>query len=254
MKLNFAKTIKDVQRLVVKHSPEILTGIGIAGMGTAVVLAINATPKAVRLMEEAKQEQEVDKLTPIETIKATWKCYVPTAVSCIGGAACIICAQTVNVRRSAALAAAYKLSETALIDYREQVIETLGEAKEKVIQDKVAEKQVEKSPITEHEIIRTKRGNTRCYDPLSDRYFYSDHELIRRAANNVNDRLLHSICGDANVNDFYDELDLPYTDLGDKMGWTTDYLVKLHIGSMIADDGEPVIVVGHEHPPRYLGY
>lgn len=254
MKLNFTKAIKDAQRFVVKHSPEILTGIGVAGMGTAVVLAIKATPKAVRLMEEAKQEKGVDELTPIETIKATWKCYIPTAASCLGGAACIIGAQAVNTKRGAALAAAYKLSETALTEYREQVIETIGEAKEKVVQEKVAEKQVEKSPVTEHEIIRTKRGNTRCFDPLSSRYFYSDLEVIRRAANNINEGLLHSICGEATVNDFYDELDLPYTDLGDKMGWTTDSLLKLHIGSMVASDGEPVIVVGHEHPPRYLGY
>ena len=254
MKLNFAKAINDAKRLVVKHSPEILTGIGIAGMVTSTVLAVKATPKAVRLMEEAKHEQEVEKLTPIETVKATWKCYIPAAVSGIGGAACIIGAQTVNMKRSAALLAAYKLSETALVEYKDQVVEVLGEAKEKVIQEKVAEKQVEKSPVAEREIIRTKRGNTRCYDPLSDRYFYSDLELIRRAENTVNEHLLHSICGDATVNDFYDELDLPHTDLGDNMGWTTDRLVKLHIGSMIADDGEPVIVVGHENPPRYLEY
>lgn len=254
MKLNFAKAINDAKRLVVKHSPEILTGIGLAGMVTSTVLAVKATPKAVRLMEEAKHEQEVEKLSLIETVKATWKCYIPAAVSGIGGAACIIGAQTVNMKRSAALLAAYKLSETALVEYKDQVIETLGEAKEKVIQEKVAEKQVEKSPVTEREIIRTKRGNTRCYDPLSDRYFYSDLELIRRAENTMNERLLHSICGDATVNDFYDELDMPHTDLGDSMGWNTDRLVKLHIGSMIADDGEPVIVVGHENPPRYLEY
>ena len=254
MKLNFAKAAKDAQRLLAKHSPEILTGIGIAGMVTSTVLAVKATPKAVRLMEQAREEQEVERLTPIDTVKATWKCYIPAVVSGVGGAACIIGAQTLNMKRGAALAAAYKLSETALTEYREQVVETLGEAKEKIIQEKVAEKKVEAAPVTEREIIRTKRGNTRCYDPLSDRYFYSDLEIIRRAENTINEHLLHSICGDATVNDFYDEIDLPHTDLGDNMGWNTDRLVKLHIGSMVASDGEPVIVVGHEHPPRYLGY
>ena len=254
MKLNFAKAINDAKRLVVKHSPEILTGIGIAGMVTSTVLAVKATPKAVRLMEEARHEQEVEKLSPVETVKATWKCYIPAAVSGIGGAACIIGAQAVNMKRSAALLAAYKLSETALVEYKDQVIETLGEAKEKVIQEKVDEKKVEAARIEEREIIRTKRGNTRCYDPLSDRFFYSDLEIIRRAENTINERLLHSICGEATVNDFYDELDLPHTDLGDEMGWNTDRLAKLHIGSMVADDGNPVIVVGHERPPRYLGY
>lgn len=254
MKLNFARAINDAKKLVVKHSPEILTGIGIAGMITSTVLAVKATPKAVRLMEEAKQEQGTDHLKPVDVVKATWKCYIPAVVSGVGGAACIIGAQTVNVRRSAALAAAYKLSETALMDYREKVVETIGEAKEKIVQEKVAEKQVESAPVAEREIIRTRRGNTRCYDPLSDRFFYSDLEVIRRAENTINERLLHSICGEATINELYDELDLPRTDLGDTMGWNTDRLVKLHIGSMVASDGKPVIVMGHEHPPLYLGY
>ena len=254
MKLNFAKAIKDAQRLAAKHSPEILMGIGIGGMITTTILAVRATPKAVRLMEDAKKEQEVEKLKPLDTVKATWKCYIPAAVTGVGSVACLICSQKVNAKRNAALAAAYKLSETALTEYREQVVETFGEAKEKVIHEKIAEKQIEAAPITEHEIIRTKRGTTRCYDPLSDRYFYSDLELIRRAENTINEHLLHSICGEATINDFYDELDLPHTDLGDRMGWNTDMLVKLHIGSMVANDGKPVIVMGHEHPPRYLGY
>ena len=256
MKLNFAKAINDAKRLVVKHSPEILTGIGVASMAMSTVLAIKATPKAVRLMEEAKKEKEVDKLTPIDTVKATWKCYIPTAASLAGGMACIIGGQTVSMKRSAALLAAYKLSETALVEYKDQVIETLGEAKEKVIQEKVAEKQIQKTPVKEDEIIHTGKGHTRCFDPLSSRYFYSDLEVIRRAANTVNEDLLHSMCGEVTVNDFYDELNLPHTDpsIGDRMGWNTDAIIKLHIGALVDENGNPVIVVGHENPPRYLGY
>ena len=37
-----------------KHSPEILTGIGITGMITTTVLAVKATPKALELIEESK--------------------------------------------------------------------------------------------------------------------------------------------------------------------------------------------------------
>lgn len=254
MKPNFAKTIRSARRLVVKHSPEILTGIGVASMASAVVLAVRATPKAIRLMEEVKKEQEVDKLTPIDTIKATWKCYIPAAVSCIGGAACVIGAQAVNVKRGAALAAAYKLSETALSEYKEQVIETIGEAKEKAVQEKVAEKQLEKTPAKEEDYIHTGKGHTRCFDPLSSRYFYSDLEVIRRAANTVNEYLLHSMCGEATVNEFYDELNLSHSDLGESMGWNTDAIIKLNISALVDDNGNPVIVVGHENPPRYLGY
>ncbi len=39
-----------------KHSPEILTGIGIAGMITTTVMAVKATPKALILLEEKKDD------------------------------------------------------------------------------------------------------------------------------------------------------------------------------------------------------
>ena len=35
-----------------KHSPEILTGIGIAGLLSSTVLAVKATPKAIILRDE----------------------------------------------------------------------------------------------------------------------------------------------------------------------------------------------------------
>ena len=47
---------KSFGKSVSKHSPEILTGIGIAGSITTTVLAIKATPKAVRLVDQKKEE------------------------------------------------------------------------------------------------------------------------------------------------------------------------------------------------------
>ena len=53
-----AKIFKQLAASVRKHSPAVLTGIGIAGMVTAAVLAVKATPKAMRLIEAKKQEQQ----------------------------------------------------------------------------------------------------------------------------------------------------------------------------------------------------
>ena len=79
-----------------KRSPEILIGIGIAGMVTTTVLAVKATPKALELINDKKDELEVEKLTPIETVKATWKCYVPAAVSGAVSIACLLGSHSVN--------------------------------------------------------------------------------------------------------------------------------------------------------------
>ena len=46
--------IKNAKLFLSKRSPEILVGIGIAGMITAAVLAVRATPKALKLIKKEK--------------------------------------------------------------------------------------------------------------------------------------------------------------------------------------------------------
>ena len=69
MNKNIEKFCKNVRNGIIKHGPEILTGIGIAGMLTTTVLAVKGTTKAVRLLDERKYELETDKLTVKETVK-----------------------------------------------------------------------------------------------------------------------------------------------------------------------------------------
>ena len=67
MKLNVSKLCKDAKTIVSKRSPEILTGLGIAGMVTTTVLAVRATPKALKLIEDAQYEKR-ESLTVSEKI------------------------------------------------------------------------------------------------------------------------------------------------------------------------------------------
>ena len=59
-KQSLASIAKGVRTAMKKHSPEILTGIGIAGMITTTVMAVKATPKALILLEEKKDELYTD--------------------------------------------------------------------------------------------------------------------------------------------------------------------------------------------------
>ena len=112
--MNLSNMVKSVGATMKKHSPEILTGIGVAGMIATTVMAVKATPKAILLINEKEVELKVEKLTLAETVKTTWKCYIPAAITGVSSIACIIGASSVNARRNAALATAYTLSETAL--------------------------------------------------------------------------------------------------------------------------------------------
>lgn len=126
---------KSVRTAVKKHSPEILTGIGIAGMITAAVMAVKATPKALTLIEKKKNEMDTNELKTVDTVKAAWPCYIPAAVVGSISVACLIGASSTNLRRNTALATAYTLSESTLKEYQEKVVEIVGKKKEQAMQD-----------------------------------------------------------------------------------------------------------------------
>lgn len=250
-KTNLATISANVCRFVSRRSPEILMGIGISGMITTTVLAVKATPKALELIEEKKQEELVDKLTPLEVVKVAWKPYIPALVTCVVSTSCLIGASSVNAKRNAALATAYKLSETALTEYREKVIETIGEKKERTVRDRVAEERVKKNPVSKNEVIVTGNGKTLCFDPISGRYFMCSIEVIKRAENELNKQMLHDISGYVSLNEFYDELGLDHTSIGDDLGWNTDQLIDIAFSSQLNDNGEPSVVLDYLVAPRY---
>ena len=252
-KADVSKFFKDVRGSMVKHSPEILTGVGITGMVTTTILAVKATPKALQKIEEKKDEVCENELKPIEVVQATWKCYIPAATTGVFSIACLIGASSVNARRNAALATAYKISETAIAEYRDKVVETVGEKKEKTIREKISKDRIEKTPIKPAEVIDTKKGNTLCFDPLSGRYFKSDRDKILKAENEMNRQMLHDINGYASLNEWYNELGLESIDIGDDIGWTAYNLIKIEFDPALTTEGEPCLAIYYVNPPKY-GY
>lgn len=263
-KSNLTKFVKNTRTMLVKHSPEILTGIGVAGMVTSTILAVKATPKAMQLIEQEREYREIDRqngidecfapqeISAVDMVKLCWKCYIPATVTGIASIACIIGASSVNARRNAALATAYKLSETALSEYREKVVETIGDKKERLVRDAVAKEKIDKDPVSKNEVIITEKGNTLCYDGISGRYFKSDIDLIKKAVNELNRQML--VDGYVSLNEFYDELGLDHIRLGYDLGWKIDNgLIEIDFSSQLAEDGTPCIVVNYSIAPEY-GY
>ena len=249
-KQNAARVVHALKETFEKRTPEILTGIGIAGMVTTTILAVKATPKAVLLLNDRKDELETKKLPVMEVVKTTWKCYIPAAVTCGASIACLIGASSVNLKRNAALATAYKLSETALAEYRDAVVETIGEKKERTVRDKVAEERIKKNPVTKSDVIVTGNGTTLCFDAISGRYFQSSMQKIESAKNKINERML---CENyVSLNDLYDELGMEPTKIGEDLGWNifTDRLIDISFSSQLADDGTPCLVMDYSVAPR----
>jgi hypothetical protein len=233
-----------------KHSPEILTGIGIAGMIATTILAVKATPKALILIEEKKDQENAGKLAPIELVKTTWKYYVSASVTCGISIFCLIGASSVNVGRNAVLAAAYTLSESALKEYREKVLETIGAKKERAVRDAIVKDKIDKNPVSSQEIIITPNGNTLCYDVISGRYFKSDIEKLKKVENKLNRRMISEMY--VSLNDFYYEIGLRDTKMGDDLGWSVSRgFIDLCFSSQLADDGTPCLVLDYHVAPQY---
>ena len=226
-KQTISNALKGAEKALKKHSPEILTGIGIAGMIATTISAVKATPKALRLIDE-KEIQENKRLTTAEVVLTTWKCYIPAAVTGALSVACLIGASAVSLKRNAALATAYTISETALKDYREKAVEVVGEKKEQAIRDAIAKDKLAGNPVDDKQIVMTGSGDTLCYDVLSGRYFKSDIEKIRKAINDLNRDMLSEQY--VSLNDLYYAIGLPDIKLGNDLGWNID---KGYIGGTV---------------------
>lgn len=250
-KPNIKDLARKAQGKIVHHSPEILIGVGIAGMVTSTILAVKATPKALQLIEEAKTEKQ-DELTKIEVVKATWKCYIPATVTGVVAAGCLIGGNKVNLRRNAALATAYKLSETAFTEYREKVVETIGEKKEKAVKEKIMKDHIDKNPINKSSVIITGKGDVACRDSIGGREFTTSVDSIKKAEIAINRKLVSGANSYVSLNEFYYELGLDGTESGEKLGWNVDDgYVEIEFNTFFDENlSEPVIVLYYSVAPK----
>lgn len=254
MNTKLSNVIKTTKGFLSKHNPEILTGIGITGMITTTVLAVKATPKALELIGNRKEElgyprDSEERLTVKETVKVAWRPYIPAGLLCVASVSCLIGASAVNAKRNAALATAYAISERTLIRYRDKVIDTIGEKKEKEVREKVAQDEVNEKPVSNSQIIIASKGNTLCMDSISGRYFKSDLDQIRKVVNELNRKMLNE--NYISLDEFYYELGLEPIKNGSYLGWNVyDGLIDLDFNTCLAED-EPCVVIDHKVSPRY---
>lgn len=250
--MNIKNMAKSVWAGAKKHSPEILIGMGIAGAASSVIFAVKATPKAMFLLEEKRQELGVENLEAKEIIKTAAPVYIPTAVSFGVSVACIVGASSVNARRNAALTAAYTLSESTLRTYRDKVLETVGEDKEREIRQKAAIEQQQSTPEPQTLVVSSAAGQLKCFDSLSGRYFVSTKNEIDKAVNEFNRQLRDDMR--ISLNDWYDLIGLDTNKLGDMLGWDIERgYVETCYTSRLDEDGLPCLVVNYVEPPHYIG-
>ncbi len=230
-----------------KHSPEILTAIGITGMIASTVLAVKATPKATNIINSKKEEYEEEDIPNIELVKAVWKYYVPSVVLTASSAVCIVCAGTINVKRNIALSTAYTITEKTLTNFKNKATEMLGEEKVEEIKTEIAKDQIKDKQSSD--IIISSKGDILCYDVAFDRLFKSDIATIEKAVNRVNKDMLDEMY--VSLNDLYYELGIKNIPIGDDVGWNINTgLIEVYFSAMLTDDDIPCVVLNYSVSPK----
>ena len=99
-------------------------------------------------------------------------------------------------------------------------------------------------------ILTEKGGNTICYDVLSGRYFKSDRDKIMQAMNKLNRQMRDE--NYVTLNEFYYELGLDGTKMGDMLGWNIDKgYIDLNFSSHLDANGTPCLVIDYQVAPVY---
>lgn len=249
------KFLKSGVNFVKKNSSTILKTIGITGLMYGAYHIGKVSDKALDHAKADSVEKYGDEesYTKVDYVKSTWKHYLPAVVSITAGAACVIGAEKIDHKKNAALATAYALSVDTAKNfelYKDKVVETLGEKKAAAIQQKADEELLKRHPVEKTEVYNTGKGNHRCYDKISGRYFISDVNTIQSAVNALNHEMNNTFY--VSLNDFYYQIGLKEVKIGDMLGWNAnDGLIEVIFDAVVAEDGTPCIVIDYAISPKY---
>lgn len=243
--MNLAHLTQRAAKLAIDSSPGILTSIGVVGTITTAVLAGRASFHAARVITLKEADDEVRGTLPSDPkelmksrIDLVWQLYIPPAATGAATIACIIAANRVGARRAAGMAAAYSILERSAQEYKEKVVEKIGERKEEAIRDEIIQDRITANWDDSIEVHGKPEGEI-FYDKYSDRYVWQTAEGIRSAINDLNQAILHQ--GYATAADLYYMLNMPAPAWSHEVGWNSDAkLMEARFSSALTPAGKPV--------------
>lgn len=237
------------QLFVKRNSTTILTVVGAVGVVATTVTAVKATPKALLLLEQAKEEKG-EELTKLEVVKIAGPVYLPSVAIGVGTIACIFGANVLNKRSQASLMSGYALIDGAYKDYRKKVDELYGNEAGEQVRAELAKDNYDE---TEHKQIE--ENNRLYYDFYSGRYFEATPYAVKRAEYEINRTLM--LDDGVYLNEWYQLLDLEPLEHGWDFGWAAcansdmywQTWIDFHHEVTTMDDGLECIIVSFSQEP-----
>lgn len=229
--------------LLKKHSPTILTTVGVVGVVAAGVFASRATLKLEPIVEQAKtnletvhelaegdhyktKQERINDLARVYTHAAIdlTKLYGPSLLLAAGSISCIVGAQGIMHKRNAGLLVSLKAAESVYSKYRQRVIDELGVDQERDIFANVTER--EETDEKGKKTIVAELGDglnapyAKIFDDTHSNWRNDPHLNLYylQAVNQQMNDLLHAR-GHVFLNEVYEALEFEHTTAGAVTGW-----------------------------------
>ena len=193
MKEKLMKTYKKVELKAIKHSPELLAGVGVVGVVGSLVMACKATTKLSDILDESKEQLDKIKevaadpayeekysqddakkdttITYVQTAMKVTKLYAPSVILCASSLGCLLASNNILKKRNAALSAAYMTVDKSFKEYRKRVADRFGEEVEKEIRYNIKAEEITKVDEDGNEVTET----VKIMDGTDDPNSYSDY-------------------------------------------------------------------------------
>ena len=257
MKEKLMNVYNGVKGKVEKHSPEILMGVGVVGVVATTVTACRATMKLNDILDECVETRDKIKsvqenpayddrysdedaqkdltINYVQTGVKIAKLYAPSVALGVLSVGCLVGSHSVMQKRNAALSAAYLTVDKSFKEYKQRVIDRVGEEVEKEIRYGIKAEEVVETVTDEDgnettvtETVKMMNPNlysdyARFFDEASP-YWQKDPEynlvFLKAQQQYANDLLRAK--GRLFLNDVYDMLGIEKTKAGQIVGWVYD--------------------------------
>lgn len=257
MKEKFVGLYNGVKGKVEKHSPEILLGVGVVGVVATTVTACKATMKLNDILDECTEtrdkikevasnpnyedrytEEDAQKdltINYVQTGVKIAKLYAPSVALGVFSVGCLLGSHNVMQKRNAALSAAYLTVDKSFKEYKQRVIDRVGEEVEKEIRYGIKAEEIETTVQNEDGTETTVTETVKTMDPTlysdyarffdeASPYWQKDPEynmvFLKAQQQYANDLLRAK--GRLFLNDVYEMLGIDKTKAGQIVGWVYD--------------------------------
>lgn len=211
----FEKMIRSGGKFIEKNASTILSVFASVGVGTTAFLAGKAACESVRYYDQNSgwtHDGCVEVPSKKEVFQATWRSYIPAAIS--GGItiACVLSANALSKKQQASLMAAYMLLLNRYNQYKSSANVVFGEGSDEKIQEQ-AMRENDMHPFERS----VSNGNCLFYEEHYGEIFERTMLEVLSAELEMNRRFITN--GEVPLNDFYDLLALDHRMETEDLGW-----------------------------------